>query len=405
MHETESFLYRGGFVLVDLLSLAVIAAVVHPASLLGRVGLGNRVAVWIGVRSYGIYLWHWPIFVFTRPGIDVSWGVYPTLVLRFALTFAIAALSYRFVEAPIRNGALGRIWRNLAGPASRQRDARRRLAVLGAIAAGLVLVPVGSSLAKAEPTVDEIQQSILFGQDAAPPTSAAVTTTAAAPPGSTVAGEPGTTVAGEPGTTVAGTPGSTATPPTTAAPAYPPTMTVLSDSVLLGAQKAITEELAQSGWTVDYRGRPALMLHQSEKELREAGVPVGSVVVIGLGYNSLWEKDRKGFDRWAAKFDKEADALLQTLTNLGAKKVVWVTLREPSLEIVPKQGINQYKKYAWYFPYVNERLRALQQRHPEVALADWTAISNVKGLTYDAIHLNPQGVRAMIDLVRATAGI
>jgi hypothetical protein len=59
----------------------------------------------------------------------------------------------------------------------------------------------------------------------------------------------------------------------------------------------------------------------------------------------------------------------------------------------------------WYFPYVNERLRLLVQRHPDVILADWAAVSNREGLTYDAMHLTGSGIRLMIDTIRTAGGI
>jgi hypothetical protein len=182
-------------------------------------------------------------------------------------------------------------------------------------------------------------------------------------------------------------------------------MTVLSDSVLLGAKQALVQEMGAAGWKVDYVGHPAIMIQQIDQELQRAGRRVGSVVVIGVGYNSLWEKGRVHYDRWAKKFDREADHLLATLHSLGAKEIVWVNLREPSPSVIPKAGLQQYRAYAWYFPYVNERLRQLRQRHPGLIVADWAAISNRAGITYDAIHLNSKGVRLMINLIRASAGV
>ncbi len=143
------------------------------------------------------------------------------------------------------------------------------------------------------------------------------------------------------------------------------------------------------------------MLHQSNNDLEAAGTPVGDTVVIGLGHNTLWERDRARFDTWAEKFDSEADELLATLQRLGAKKIVWVTLREPSESVIPPEGRRQFQQYVWYFPYVNERLDALVARHPEVVLADWAAVSNEAGLTYDAMHLTSDGIRLMIDTIRA----
>ena len=91
-------------------SAVLIAATVHPASRSVPRLLAIDVFLWIGVRSYGIYLWHWPIYMVTRPHSDVPLTGIPLLVLRLALTLVAAALSYRFVEEPVRHGALERWW-------------------------------------------------------------------------------------------------------------------------------------------------------------------------------------------------------------------------------------------------------------------------------------------------------
>ena len=70
--------------------------------------LGVGASSWIGVRSYSIYLWHWPVFALTRPGVDIDAGPVPVFVLRIAITVVLADLSFRLVEAPIRSGAIGR---------------------------------------------------------------------------------------------------------------------------------------------------------------------------------------------------------------------------------------------------------------------------------------------------------
>src|SRR5205085_7158975 len=71
-------------------------------------GLGSPPLVWLGRRSYAIYLWFWPVLMLTRPHSDVPLSGTPLLVLRAAITLALAAASYRWVEKPIRDGALGR---------------------------------------------------------------------------------------------------------------------------------------------------------------------------------------------------------------------------------------------------------------------------------------------------------
>src|SRR5215211_896558 len=111
--EFTPILYEGGFALVALATVATIMAVVHPYSLIGARVLGSAPLRWIGVRSYGIYLWHWPVFMVTRPDLDVPFDGLPLLALRLSVTVVLADLSYRFVETPIRRGALGRAWKTL----------------------------------------------------------------------------------------------------------------------------------------------------------------------------------------------------------------------------------------------------------------------------------------------------
>jgi len=193
-----------------------------------------------------------------------------------------------------------------------------------------------------------------------------------------------------------------ATNPPTLAPSTSHTMTMLTDSVALGAQDALTARIPD--WQVEVVGRPALMIHQATDDLL-SNRTVGSVVVVALGYNSLWEKDRARYDAWAEKFDGEADALIADLQERGAQRVVWVTLRELTPELVAPGDEGQYAQYAWYFPYVNERIRLLPDRHPRVVVADWAEAGGRPGLTYDIIHLNPDGADLMSDVITSAAGI
>lgn len=127
MQEFNPTLYQGGDLAAAFCFTVLIAAVAHP-----RTGIGQALGVaplrWIGERSYGIYLWHWPIILLVA-GVNArpSPGV---VVGEAAIVVAAAALSYRYVEEPIRRGRLQR-W--LA-----QYSRRFRLEVVGAGALGLV---------------------------------------------------------------------------------------------------------------------------------------------------------------------------------------------------------------------------------------------------------------------------
>jgi len=105
--EYSPFLYRGGMVLLSFATALMVAAAASPATRFGRI-LGWEPLRWLGVRSYGIYLWHFPIIVLTIPAAG---GDTPSrAVLQVAAVIACAALSWRYVEEPIRHGALSR-WR------------------------------------------------------------------------------------------------------------------------------------------------------------------------------------------------------------------------------------------------------------------------------------------------------
>jgi peptidoglycan/LPS O-acetylase OafA/YrhL len=109
--QFSPFLYQGGFALLSIATVLLIAALVHPASRLGTV-LGWGPLVWVGVRSYGIYLWHFPIIALTSPVSPHGPGLLRD-GLQVGATLAVAALSWRFVEEPVRHGALGRWWKRV----------------------------------------------------------------------------------------------------------------------------------------------------------------------------------------------------------------------------------------------------------------------------------------------------
>jgi peptidoglycan/LPS O-acetylase OafA/YrhL len=101
-------LYRGGFWITELAGAALLLACVrNPEGIVARVFSLKPLRL-MGLVSYGVYLWHWPIYVVLTPE-RVHLGAIPLLVVRIALTLAIAAASYRWFERPIREKGLSGI--------------------------------------------------------------------------------------------------------------------------------------------------------------------------------------------------------------------------------------------------------------------------------------------------------
>jgi hypothetical protein len=127
---------------------------------------------------------------------------------------------------------------------------------------------------------------------------------------------------------------------------------------------------------------------------------VAPVAVIGLGYNSSWERGRVHYKFWAGKFDRDAVRLLRALRRRGARQFVWVTAREPTKRVTPRSSWEELPRL-WYLRYVNERLRRLDRQRDDLVLADWNAASKRRGLTYDALHLKPKGAKLMVTTIRS----
>ena len=99
--EYNTLLYRGGFLLVAILGLIVIISSGKQHTLMSRL-LSFKPIVFIGKISYSLYLWHFPVLVLTTPVSEIGNPNIFFVILRIVLTFAVAIVSYVFVETPIR---------------------------------------------------------------------------------------------------------------------------------------------------------------------------------------------------------------------------------------------------------------------------------------------------------------
>ncbi len=352
LDEAQAFLFWGGFALVALTTAVLIMVVVHPLTHLVSGLLEWRPLRWVGLRSYSIYLWHWPVFMVTRPELDVPISGLPLLALQLGATVVLADLSYRFVETPIRRGALGRAWRALR----EARGARRRR--LGAGWAGTVgigvafCVVLGLALAQAQPPDPPSYLSgevIHTGASVSSPEETDTKNLAATPKTATTAGT---------------------TP--TIAPAGAPAgqITTIGDSVMVGAAGKLEQAIGNLDIDAEV-GRQAAVAIDVLRQRRAAG-QLGEVVVVHIGNNGTFTTE-------------QFDEMMRVLA--GVRKVVVVNVKVPRL---------------WERSN-NDVLADGVRRYPNAVLVDWhaTSVDQPELFVEDGYHLQPDGQRVYADLIAA----
>lgn len=378
--EFDPRLYRGGFLAVAVLSVLVVAAAARPGPLGPVTGaLSARPMVWLGRRSYAVYLWFWPVLMLTRAHHDVPFTGMPLLALRIGLTLALADASYRFVERPARAGALGRVWDGFR--LRRAAHARvDRPSVAWALGLTAALVSVGVGVVVTHPPTDP--PDILAeadGLNAAFASNLDATFAAASLTPTTVA----TTVPPvDPATT-----GTTAAPVTTPVPSTAPATTVpvtvpaalpvvaarvtaIGDSVLLGAKAALERQVESISVDAEV-GRQFQAMLAVARAHRNTGT-VGDVVVLQTGNNGPIPGD-------------QMDELLAIFSN------------------VPKVLVVNVKVDRSWQDHNNEVMANAVKRAPNAVLLDWHAIAsaNPDAFGNDGLHLTATGMRLFTEMVLA----
>jgi peptidoglycan/LPS O-acetylase OafA/YrhL len=385
--EFEPFLYKGGLVAVALATALLIAVAVHPRSWVVSRLLGSAPMRWVGVRSYGIYLWHWPVFMVTRPEIDVPFGGLPLLALRLGITIVLADLSYRFVETPIRRGALGRAWKTLRDARGPERW-RLRLQWAGAvvpIVASLALLGVAvahakppekpeylakmkavhtsqhprqdSSTADSPANYEPSSQEKETQDKASPDTSKADRTMQDEKSGDDASGKKSANAS------------SASKRGQSGVSAYKGSVSAIGDSVMLGAVPSLQKDIRGLG-VVD--AEVGLQVYDAIGILRSrrATGQLGSLVIVHLGNNGTFTK-------------QEFDQIMRILS--GVDKVVFVNVKVPR---------------SWEETN-NEVISEGVERYPNAVMVDWHAASaNHPEYFYsDGYHLRPRAQKIYADLL------
>jgi peptidoglycan/LPS O-acetylase OafA/YrhL len=347
--HADPLLFRGGLFLTGLLTLLLISAVAHQKAFSGRF-LGTTALRVIGERSYGLYLFHWPVFQALRHEAGIALQLHE-FIGAMAVTVVITEISYRYVELPIRERRFRESVQSLlrSGP-----GALRRRGAFGVLSATIVAVPAFSvvSLASAElkpnlvqATLDEAEGVVIDVLD-----EVTAVTSSTSVPSTTTAPASNTSVAPEATTTTSTT---TTVPP----PLYE--VFALGDSVMKGAAPV----LAARGIVVDAEeSRQGKLAAEIFVQLRDLGVRM-NVAVVHVGTNGPMSNET-------------LDLMMSALQEV------------PRVIVLTGRGNRD-----WIDPN-NFRIRSLPERYPNVVVLDWQLVSELcsgKCFAGDGIHLDRDG--------------
>ncbi len=429
-NEYEPFLYRGGLVLISIVTGILIAVLAHPASRLA-VLVGCKPLRWLGQRSYGLYLWHFPVITLSTPQVDTSEPSIVRAILQVLVSLALAELSWRFVEQPIRRKgfryAFGRMgssnWRSRRGWIIGGSSAA--VFILSAAVLGHVLTKSSAlETAEAEQNAQKPQSVFITGSSSATPTNVSHATKDgkedgtsdgknAAGKGESAASTDSTdgkkndedsqasssTDASSNGkdtdsssssnddnnTATSTDSGSTSgneqkldspAPPLPAAATKRHLdaivsgdgVTAIGDSVMLDVAHYMTQTMP--GITIDGRvGRQMTEAPDVIRQLRQGG-HLGSTVILELGTNGSFTQE-------------QLEDLLDELSS--AKRIILVNTRVPR---------------AWE-SLVNDTINTVAAEDKRIRVVDWYSASKGQNSFFatDGVHVNPAGAKVYATIV------
>lgn len=399
--EYDDFLYQGGFVLLSIVSALTIAALAHPTSRLSKV-LSWGPLVWVGKRSYGIYLWHYPVIILTNPEVNTNGFDGTRALLQITASILLAALSWRYIEQPIQRGCLSQLWRKLREqPNCWHRLSWKHWSVSACSVLLLTLFCVGMSgrslvgAAQAQSEEPAASKQIVITHDNKGAASkanqtehigshAVKDTTPKKPKRPDATSDPikkpGTSGANNPlessSTSMMGQPKGKQTQqpnqPSHADRASDKkqnwSITAIGDSVMLDVAPYLSKQLP--GTVVDAEiGRQMSAAGDIIRELKQNG-KLGKYVIIALGTNGIFG-------------EKQLNKLIESLSDV--ERIIFVNTRMPE---------------KWESK-VNALLAKTAAAHPNITLVDWYNASEDHDDYFepDGTHLVPKGAKAYAALV------
>ncbi|MBG9685715.1 acyltransferase family protein [Bacillus mycoides] len=341
-NQYDPFLYNGGMVLLSIATALLVANLAHPASRIAQF-LRFRPLRWIGIRSYGIYLWHYPILTLTTPKVNTGDFSLIRAILQFLLIIMIAQISWKYIEKPIRQGAL----RNIQFKNLRLQNVALgvKLALICAVFVSSIAVFGLSKVSKAKenPQLDKVEA--VQTQPAKHPVAVWENPIQETPKNQEESKEVDS-----------------------AQPKNSPSITAIGDSVMIDIAPYLKNTFPDI--RIDAQiGRQLSKAIPIVEQLKNEG-NLGNYVIIGLGTNGAFTTEQ-----------------LVSLINLigNERKMIFINTRVPR----PWESI------------VNERLKATTSEYPNITLVDWYAASAGKGDYFapDGVHLTKVGAEAYAALV------
>ncbi|MDP7989403.1 acyltransferase family protein [Bacillus sp. MHSD_36] len=341
-NQYDPFLYKGGMVLLSIATALLVANLAHPASRIAQF-LRFRPLRWIGVRSYGIYLWHYPILTLTTPKVNAGDFSIIRAILQFLLIILIAQISWKFIEKPIRQGTLRNIqFKNL-------RLQNVTLGVKLALVCSLFFTSIAVlGLLNASKAKGNYQQDKVEAVQTQP-----------APHPVAVWEKPNQETPLNQGESKEAN---------SAHPKNPLTVTAIGDSVMIDITPYLKNTFPDI--RIDAQiGRQLSKAIPVVEQLKNEG-NLGNYVIIGLGTNGAFTTE-------------QLVSLIKLIGN--ERKIIFINTRVPR----PWESI------------VNERLKVTVTKYPNVTLVDWYAASAGKKDYFapDGVHLTNLGAEAYAVLV------
>lgn len=350
LDDHYSFVYYGGMLLVSLFCVVLVAVTAHPGASLNR-WLTNPVFTWIGKRSYGIYLYQFPVMIFYEAKVsDIADHVLLHTIIEISLILIISELSYRYIERPLARFDYSQTFKTIKSWFQKPIVSRQKpwvipgtlITVIALV--GFVTAPKNAVTADQKQLQEKIAQSKKLAEESKK-NSENVTSTV----DQTILDKYDLTKA-------------------QGNKAQKLELTAFGDSVMLDAATDLQELYPKVVVDGDvgrqlYASVPYIEDLKKQKLLKDT-------VLIGLGTNGSFSEDQ---------FDSVMDAI-------GDRKVYWVNVRVPT-----KRWQND----------VNAMLEQMAKKYDNMTLIDWYSYSNGHSEWFydDQVHPNPEGMTHYVHLV------